>query len=198
MPIPQAPTTTFFSLRVIDLFLDRAGNRGLHREDGRRYCRRLPDHFSSGCSVPDRCRSRNEYADVGTRFGSGQSSDASKAAVFISFNPRLAGWRATPTGPDGLLPWTSSSTTQQDCSARTQDLKGRRVLVTAGPTVEDIDPVRFLSNRSSGKMGFAIAQAARTRGAEVTLDIRANRSGIPGSRARAVHRRDAAGRSRTL
>ena len=45
--------------------------------------------------------------------------------------------------------------------SRTQDLKGRRVLVTAGPTVEDIDPVRFLSNRSSGKMGFAIAQAAR-------------------------------------
>jgi len=53
--------------------------------------------------------------------------------------------------------------------SRNQDLQGRRVLVTAGPTVEDIDPVRFLSNRSSGKMGFAIAQAARTRGAEVTL-----------------------------
>ena len=53
--------------------------------------------------------------------------------------------------------------------ARSQDLKGRRLLVTAGPTVEDIDPVRFLSNRSSGKMGFAIARAARSRGAEVTL-----------------------------
>ncbi len=53
--------------------------------------------------------------------------------------------------------------------ARGQDLKGTRVLVTAGPTVEDIDPVRFISNRSSGKMGFAIAQAARDRGAEVTL-----------------------------
>ena len=52
---------------------------------------------------------------------------------------------------------------------RTQDLKGRRLLVTAGPTVEDIDPVRFISNRSSGKMGFAIARAARDRGAEVTL-----------------------------
>jgi phosphopantothenoylcysteine decarboxylase/phosphopantothenate--cysteine ligase len=50
-----------------------------------------------------------------------------------------------------------------------KDLKGRRVLVTAGPTVEDIDPVRFISNRSSGKMGFAIARAARDRGAEVTL-----------------------------
>jgi phosphopantothenoylcysteine decarboxylase/phosphopantothenate--cysteine ligase len=48
-------------------------------------------------------------------------------------------------------------------------LAGRRVLVTAGPTVEDIDPIRFLSNRSSGKMGYAIAQAAHSRGAEVTL-----------------------------
>src|SRR5262245_40207953 len=50
-----------------------------------------------------------------------------------------------------------------------KDLEGRRVLVTAGPTVEDIDPVRFISNRSSGKMGFAIAHAARDRGANVTL-----------------------------
>jgi phosphopantothenoylcysteine decarboxylase / phosphopantothenate---cysteine ligase len=48
-------------------------------------------------------------------------------------------------------------------------LKGRRVLITAGPTREKIDPVRFVSNRSSGKMGYAIAQAARDRGAEVVL-----------------------------
>lgn len=50
-----------------------------------------------------------------------------------------------------------------------QDLVGEQVLVTAGPTRETIDPVRFLSNRSSGKMGFAIAAAACRRGAEVTL-----------------------------
>lgn len=49
------------------------------------------------------------------------------------------------------------------------DLAGERVLVTAGPTQEAIDPVRFVSNRSSGKMGFAIAAAARRRGAEVRL-----------------------------
>jgi len=48
-------------------------------------------------------------------------------------------------------------------------LKGRRVLVTAGPTREPIDPVRFVSNRSSGKMGFAVARAAVEAGAEVTL-----------------------------
>src|ERR1700752_3404952 len=48
-------------------------------------------------------------------------------------------------------------------------LAGRRVLITAGPTRERIDPVRFVSNRSSGKMGFAVAQAAREGGAEVVL-----------------------------
>jgi len=48
-------------------------------------------------------------------------------------------------------------------------LKGKRVLVTAGPTQEALDPVRFIGNRSSGKMGYAMAVAARSRGAEVTL-----------------------------
>ncbi len=52
---------------------------------------------------------------------------------------------------------------------RDESLKGRRVLVTAGPTIEDIDPVRFISNRSSGKMGYAVAQEAVRRGAEVVL-----------------------------
>ncbi len=50
-----------------------------------------------------------------------------------------------------------------------KDLAGRKVLVTAGPTREPLDPVRFLTNESSGKMGYAIAEAARDRGAEVTL-----------------------------
>ena len=49
------------------------------------------------------------------------------------------------------------------------DLSGKRVLITAGPTREFIDPVRFISNCSSGKMGFALARAAMERGAEVTL-----------------------------
>lgn len=50
-----------------------------------------------------------------------------------------------------------------------RDWQGQRVLVSAGPTQEPIDPVRFISNRSSGKMGYAIAEAARDRGAEVVL-----------------------------
>jgi phosphopantothenoylcysteine decarboxylase/phosphopantothenate--cysteine ligase len=53
--------------------------------------------------------------------------------------------------------------------ARGGDLSGKRVVVTAGGTREAIDPVRFIGNRSSGKMGFAVAQAARDRGAVVTL-----------------------------
>jgi phosphopantothenoylcysteine decarboxylase/phosphopantothenate--cysteine ligase len=57
----------------------------------------------------------------------------------------------------------------QSGSSRSESLRGRRVLVTAGPTIEDLDPVRFLGNRSSGRMGFAIAQAARARGADVVL-----------------------------
>lgn len=50
-----------------------------------------------------------------------------------------------------------------------KDMKGLKVLVTAGPTREEIDPVRYITNHSSGRMGFAIARAARLRGAEVTV-----------------------------
>ena len=54
-------------------------------------------------------------------------------------------------------------------AAERSDLAGRRLLISAGPTFEDLDPVRFIGNRSSGKMGFAIAAAAARRGAEVAL-----------------------------
>lgn len=50
-----------------------------------------------------------------------------------------------------------------------QDLKGKNIIVTAGPTMESIDPMRFISNRSTGKMGYSIAAQAINRGAEVTL-----------------------------
>lgn len=50
-----------------------------------------------------------------------------------------------------------------------QDLKGKKVLISAGPTIAPIDPVRYITNRSTGKMGYAIAEEARDRGAEVTL-----------------------------
>jgi phosphopantothenoylcysteine decarboxylase/phosphopantothenate--cysteine ligase len=50
-----------------------------------------------------------------------------------------------------------------------RDLSGLRIVVTAGPTLEDLDPVRFIGNRSTGKMGFALAERAAARGADVTL-----------------------------
>jgi phosphopantothenoylcysteine decarboxylase / phosphopantothenate---cysteine ligase len=54
-------------------------------------------------------------------------------------------------------------------SALRTDLAGEKIVITAGPTIEDLDPVRFITNRSSGKMGYALAEAAQHRGAEVTL-----------------------------
>ncbi|KRM89234.1 bifunctional phosphopantothenoylcysteine decarboxylase/phosphopantothenate--cysteine ligase CoaBC [Liquorilactobacillus vini] len=65
--------------------------------------------------------------------------------------------------PAAILAWLS------DCQLAKQDLKGKKVLVSAGPTVEAIDPVRYLTNHSSGKMGYAIAEVAQERGAQVTL-----------------------------
>ncbi|HEV7534342.1 MAG TPA: bifunctional phosphopantothenoylcysteine decarboxylase/phosphopantothenate--cysteine ligase CoaBC, partial [Acidimicrobiia bacterium] len=61
-----------------------------------------------------------------------------------------------------------------------RDLTGRRVLVTAGGTREAIDPVRFIGNRSSGKMGYAVAEAAARRGATVVLVTTVDRPGPPG------------------
>jgi len=58
---------------------------------------------------------------------------------------------------------------KKDGVVRTKDLEGKKVLVTAGPTREPIDAVRFLSNPSTGRMGFALASAAERRGAEVIL-----------------------------
>jgi phosphopantothenoylcysteine decarboxylase/phosphopantothenate--cysteine ligase len=72
-------------------------------------------------------------------------------------------------GPGRLASLERIEAAIDDALGLTQGLAGRSVVVTAGPTVEAIDPVRFVSNRSSGKMGYAIAAAARDAGAEVTL-----------------------------
>lgn len=72
-------------------------------------------------------------------------------------------------GPGRLREPPDVVTALTEADAAAQDLAGVRVLISAGPTFEDLDPVRFIGNRSSGKMGFAIAAAAARRGAEVTL-----------------------------
>lgn len=73
------------------------------------------------------------------------------------------------TGPGRLVEPEDIFRAAEEVLARGRDLAGRRILVTAGPTHEPIDPVRFLGNRSSGRMGFAIAAEAWARGAEVVV-----------------------------
>lgn len=65
--------------------------------------------------------------------------------------------------PEEIMAWLATELTSN------ADLKGKRVLVSAGGTLEPIDPVRYIANRSSGKMGYALANAANARGAQVTL-----------------------------
>src|SRR5438034_7380458 len=72
-------------------------------------------------------------------------------------------------GPGRLATLERIEAAIEDALGGSEGLAGRSVVVTAGPTLEAIDPVRFISNRSSGKMGYAIAAAARDAGAEGTL-----------------------------
>jgi len=76
---------------------------------------------------------------------------------------------ACKTSGPGRLPEPRFILDRLDALLRKKDLKNRKVLLTAGPTREAIDPVRYISNHSSGKMGYALARAAEKRGAEVTL-----------------------------
>ena len=76
--------------------------------------------------------------------------------------------------PERIIEFLSKELGQRttaDCtdSGKSSSLKGKKVLITAGPTYEKIDPVRFIGNYSSGKMGFALAEECARRGAEVTL-----------------------------
>ncbi|HVO49439.1 MAG TPA: bifunctional phosphopantothenoylcysteine decarboxylase/phosphopantothenate--cysteine ligase CoaBC [Thermoanaerobaculia bacterium] len=72
-------------------------------------------------------------------------------------------------GPGRLAPPARIARAILACGAVARSLEGRRILVTAGPTREPVDPVRFISNRSSGKMGYALAREAARRGADVVL-----------------------------
>src|SRR5215471_15125292 len=84
-------------------------------------------------------------------------------------DPEVGQMACRTYGPGRLAPVEEIVDYVMGILNRHRDFEGRKVLVTAGPTVEDIDPVRYISNRSSGKMGYAIAQAARDRGANVVL-----------------------------
>ena len=88
---------------------------------------------------------------------------------YLVMDPEVGRLTGDDIGP-GRFPEVSSIIQNFDqMTGHTQDLKGKRVLVTAGGTREAIDPVRFIGNKSSGKQGIAIAKAAAARGAEVHL-----------------------------
>jgi phosphopantothenoylcysteine decarboxylase/phosphopantothenate--cysteine ligase len=88
---------------------------------------------------------------------------------FIVMDPEVGRLTGSDVGP-GRFPETAAIISRFDeMTGQLQDLKGLKVLVTAGGTREPIDPVRFIGNRSSGKQGIAIANAAKNRGAEVEL-----------------------------
>jgi phosphopantothenoylcysteine decarboxylase/phosphopantothenate--cysteine ligase len=92
-----------------------------------------------------------------------------KARGFIFVDPAYGRLASGRMGLGRLAEVEANLATVSQVLGRKGDLAGRRIVVTAGGTREAIDPVRFIGNRSSGKMGFAIAEAARDRGAEVTL-----------------------------
>lgn len=87
---------------------------------------------------------------------------------YIFLNSKV-GELACNTVGDGRLAEPSEILESIEDYFTIKDLKGKKIIVTAGPTVEPIDPVRFISNKSSGKMGFSIAEMANRRGANVIL-----------------------------
>ncbi len=92
-----------------------------------------------------------------------------KQRGFIVMDPEVGRLTGKDVGP-GRFPETSAIISRFDeVTRQVQDLKGVKVLVTAGGTREAIDPVRFIGNRSSGKQGIAVANAAKNRGAQVQL-----------------------------
>jgi len=92
-----------------------------------------------------------------------------KARDFVIIAP-ATGWLASgKEGPGRLADINDIIGSIRQVLGRGGDLAGKHIVVTAGGTQEPIDPVRYISNRSSGKMGYALAEAARDRGAKVTL-----------------------------
>jgi phosphopantothenoylcysteine decarboxylase/phosphopantothenate--cysteine ligase len=92
-----------------------------------------------------------------------------RARGFYIVEPETGRLACGASGPGRLAPLEAILDAVERVLSGSQDLAGWRVLVTAGPTREALDPVRFLSNRSTGKMGYALASVAARRGADVIL-----------------------------
>jgi len=112
------------------------------------------------------CPSMNEhmYASRAVQ----RNLDTLRSDGYFVLEPGFGQLACGTTGP-GRLPEPEQIIDRFLACLSPKDLKGKKILITAGPTIEPIDPVRFISNPSSGKMGFAIARAAEHRGAQVVL-----------------------------
>ena len=144
---------------------------------GRRRARR----WTATCTPtpPRRRTSRSCATASGTRSWSpraGRSPRArsARAGSPISARSSTPSWRRSATGPCGARTRPTARRASRGprptrLARDADDLAGRHVVVTAGGTAEPIDPVRFIGNRSTGTMGVAVAEAARDRGARVTL-----------------------------
>ena len=104
------------------------------------------------------------YEAAATRYNIGKLGI--RGAVFVEADE---GYLACAMWDAAVWPTLPPSSRARSRFGVKQDLEGKHVVITAGPTVGPIDPVRYISNRSSGKTGYAIARAARRRGADVTL-----------------------------
>jgi len=98
----------------------------------------------------------------------GQNLDLVRKFGYKVVEPGCGSLACNTEGPGRLAEWHTVREAVF-CSLSVQDLAGRKVLVTAGPTYEPLDPVRYIGNRSTGLMGFAVAATARRRGGDVTL-----------------------------
>ena len=130
---------------------------------------RFSDHPLPGLHRPRGARARHERQHVAASGHPGQPGDAAPARPpHRRAGERLPGLRDDRPGPPGRPREPSPRPSGASCETR-RDLEGETVLITAGPTQEPLDPVRYISNRSSGKMGYALAEAAAARGARVIL-----------------------------
>ena len=145
----------------------RAGERGFHRAPRARIRGRPAQHAVPCDFGADRARAGDEPADVGERGDAGQRRAAARARRAL-LGPATGDQACGETGPGRMLE-PNEIAEAIATTGRSGSFAGKRVLITAGPTREAIDPVRFVSNRSSGKMGFAVAAAMRAAGAEVVL-----------------------------
>ena len=153
---------------------DSAGYRGSAGPPGARPCGRFSNHDIPGLHRPSGAGSRHEQQHVGASGHAGKREILRKRGHLI-VEPEEGILACGMTGPGRL----AEPRSHRRCSGGVvlnstwaeppKDLEGETVLITAGPTQEPLDPVRFISNRSSGKMGYALAEAAAERGAHVIL-----------------------------